>query len=103
MAFKTTYNGREIMAQAVTVKDVPGFESVELIYNLYAPEKAANAFIAAMGGRNTAEGVILEVKNFPAEYGADPWGEDSPMAFRAWAARKGWAAAMAGFLADPNS
>jgi hypothetical protein len=104
MAVKTTYNGSEIMAQSVEVKDCPGFEGVELLFNLYAPESKANAFIQALGGKNTAEGVVLEVRNFPAEYGTDPWDPDKvPMIFRAWAGRKGWAAAMAGFLNDPNS
>lgn len=104
MAEKIVYKGREVMAQAVEVKGVPGFENVEIVYNLYCTEKAANQFIQALGGKGTAEGVVIEVRNFPAEYGADPWDtENVPMAFRAWAGRKGWATAMAGFLADPNS
>lgn len=109
MAELTEVGGRRVIAQEVKVT-VPGFEEVVIVYNLMATEAAADEFIRRMGGpgldgKPSHEGVILEVRNWPAgEYGADPWDRGrSPSAFRAWASRAGWGLAMKAFIQDPNS
>lgn len=82
-----------------------GFENVTVVYNMLAVEAAADRFATRLGRDGSHVGVVVAVEGWDAKtYGDDPWSrEKAPMAFRAWAARIGYGAAVAQFVTDPNS
>jgi hypothetical protein len=82
---------------------IPGFEGVEIVFNLMATSEQTDNFIKRMGGDGSHAPVVVEVKGWPAEFGPDPWGATAPVVFRAWASRLGWGRAMREWLDDPNS
>ena len=81
-----------------------GFECVVVHFNMLAPEKAADAITAKAGREGSDKGVVALVDGWDADkYGADPWDyETSPMAFRMWAAKRGYRDAIIAFVTDPN-
>lgn len=81
-----------------------GFEGVSVTYNMMATEAEADQFSVTAGRHGSHEPVVLKVDGWPVDkYGPDPWNyEKAPMAFRVWAARKGFGAAVREFLNDPN-
>ena len=90
---------------AYTIKcPLPGFETVGVTYNMLASEKDADIFSRKAGKDDSADGIVLGVEGWDAkQYGDDPWDYGkSPLGFRVWAARKGFAQAVAEFVNDPN-
>lgn len=83
--------------QTTIIVDCPLFEGVRLAYNMMASETEMNDFGKSLGSEN--EGVVT-VEGWPHPF--DPFGEESPMAFRLWAAKPGLQEATRRFLADPN-
>jgi hypothetical protein len=94
---------------------LPGFEDVSVVYNMLASEAQADALWRSLGRKrkdgdgaggddDPTHGVILRVEGWDAaRYGADPWDyERGPVAFRVWAARRGWGHAVTQLLNDPN-
>lgn len=103
MATSASVNGKRVIVQKITCT-LPGFEAVEITYNLMATEGEADAFIKRMGGDGSAAPVVVSVEGWDtAAYGADPWNKDkAPSVFRAWATRVGWGVALKAFITDPN-
>ena len=87
------------IAQAIMCP-LPGLEMVEVVYNVMATEAQMDALYRKPNAEN-AEGVIVEVKSWPLD-GDGPWSENAPLAFRFWAARQGFAQAMAAWLNNPD-
>lgn len=96
---------REIEIVKAVTCDLPGFEGVAVSYDLMATQTQVDLFVRHIGAKGTHEGVIVKVEGWPAqEYGPDPWDTVRvPAIFQAWAAKKGWALAMKGYLDDPLS
>ena len=91
------------MKKTITI-ECPVLEGVTVEYNVMASEKQMDEFTSNLGGDDTDEGVVVAVHGWPNNgYGPDPFGaEESPMAFRMWAAQMGIRQAVQEFLADPN-
>lgn len=92
------------ITHATTCK-VPGFEAVEIVFDLMATPAQVNEFIAKMGGGGTHKPVVVEVRNWPdKEFGPDPWDNNRvPGVWMAWVSKKGWGQAMKEYLDDPNA
>lgn len=89
------------MQTVVTVQcPLPGLEAVEVDFDMMASEADTNAW-GESGAIRHNEKVIRTVRNFPEEYG-EPFGPDSPVAFRIWCVRKGYRQAVRTFVDDPN-
>lgn len=89
-----------------TVKcPLPGFEAVEITYNLMATPEQSNGFIRHMGAQGSHVGVVVKVEGWPGdEFGSDPWNiQRVPMIWMTWAGKKGLLQAVEGYLNDPNS
>lgn len=80
-----------------------GFEDVKVTYNLMGTEEDFNEWGKSLGGQRSGL-VIASVTGWDEEqYGRDPFGPRSPMAFRVWACESGLKQAFKAFVADPNS
>lgn len=84
---------------------LPGFETVEITFNLMATPEQSNGFIRHMGSQGSHAGVVVSVEGWPKdEFGPDPWDvKRVPMIWTTWAAKKGLVKAIEEYLADPNS
>ena len=84
---------------------IPSMENVTVTYNMLMSEAQADTLHKKLGREGSAEGAILRVEGWDADtYGPDPWDvARSPILFRLWACRRGWAKAMNEWVADPNS
>jgi len=89
----------EPIAQVVKCP-IPGFTEVEVTYNVMASNKQFDALGRGLD-KETAEGVILEIKGWPLN-GTDPYGEDAPSLWRRWLGRNGAAVAIITKLNDPD-
>lgn len=81
---------------------LPGLEAVKITYNLMASAKEIDAWTQSVGERFAAK-VVTKVEGWPGgEFGQEPFGADSPLAFRVWACQKGIHQAIREFVSDPN-
>lgn len=78
-----------------------GFDGCAVVYNLMATEAALDAFYRKTGAEETATPVVASIEGWPLA-DVDPWGKDSPLAWRFWASRQGFAQAMASWLQNPD-
>jgi hypothetical protein len=90
------------MQTIITVRcPLPGFEAVEIDYNLMASEKQIDLWTKSLGTLG-ADSIVADVRGWPKSHGEDAFGADSPMAFRIWACQRGMQDAVKAFVADPN-
>ena len=74
---------------------------VTVVYNLMATEGELDAFYAKTGGAETHTPIIVRIEGWPLN-GDGPWGKATPLAWRFWASRTGFAQAMAQWLNHPD-
>ena len=75
-------------------------EGVTVIFNMMANNKQLDTLQRTLGRER--EDIIVSVEGWPEEYGTEPFGEESPIAFRAWAVKDGFTEALRKFVTDPN-
>lgn len=80
---------------------IPGFEKVEVTYNMMATGKQIDQFQRKMG-KEAADAVVVKVEGLPKQYGGDPTHEDLPIMFRVWYSGKGPIKAALEYASDPN-
>lgn len=92
------------ITRTVTCK-LPGFETVQITYNLAATLQQVDNLVRQSGTNGSHEGVIVTIEGWPAaEYGPNPWdAKRVPAIWFAWAGKKGWGLALQEYLNDPNS
>lgn len=92
-----------MQALPVPVKcPVEGFTDVTVVYNMLASEEDWDALTSSAGARGV-DACVVRVEGWDAEtWGENPWGKKAPLAFRAWAARAGFGAALGQFTRDPD-
>lgn len=89
-----------------TVKcPLPGFEGVEITFDLMATPEQSSLFIRHMGALESHVGVVVKVEGWPEEvFGADPWDTKRvPVVWVTWAGKKALAQALEGYFDPPNS
>lgn len=84
---------------------LPGFEMVEITYDLMATAEQCNGFIRHMGSQGSHVGVVVKVEGWPKdEFGPDPWDiKRVPVAWVTWAGKYGFRAALEEYLNPKNS
>ena len=89
--------------QQTVICPLPGLEGVSVTYNLMATEAEINALASGLGQAEGVkrENVIVSVNGWPEGYGGDPFGPNSPLAFRVWALQAGIGDAVKAFVRDP--
>ena len=81
---------------------LPGLEAVAVTYNLMASADQIETFTESLGGEERPA-CIVSVEGWPEkEFGTDPFGGKSPLAFRVWAVQRGLQQAVKEFVTDPN-
>lgn len=79
---------------------IPGFEKVEVTYNMMATGKQIDLFQRSMG-KDGADAVVVKVEGMPKKY-SGPIDEELPIMFRVWYSGKGPIKAALEYASDPN-
>jgi hypothetical protein len=86
-----------MQVQQDVICDLPEFPDITVTYSLMATAKQLDAFRVGLDPE-TAKPVIVKIVGLTV----DPFGENSPLAFRFWCAYQGWKTALQQFVTDPN-
>jgi len=83
------------MITTITIScPLPGFEGVQVTFNLLASEAQYDAFMRSLA-RDAADVVITEITGWPS---GTPFDADTPLLFRLWLAQDGYIEAVKAYL-----